>query len=566
MAPSPLHGQQEVENLVAFARLYGVARYFYPGDAALSLDWNRFAVHGVQRVREARDPADLQARLRELFTPLGPGIEIAAKLPPAPPRGAEDASLVSWRYIGAGLSTMRSVYAAMRTNRDNAPQTRARIPDPPIAGSALDLRLARGLNARVALALTDSQAKTPPQTLASLRLALSRGAEPTGSDWVGVQVADVIVAWNVLRHFYPYWTDIGVDWDGRLAPHIVAALAAPNRRVEHRDVIRRLVADIRDGHGRVIDVTSQQNGVIPILFRVIQGQLAVVAVDSSSGIPIGSVVTTIDGVDATERMRKEAALVSGSPQWAEWTAAQQLGVCNRGSKVRLILRAPDGKQLDRTLDCGAMHPMREARPDSVAELEPGIWYVDLSRVQAAPLQPALPQLARARGIVFDVRGYPTDAGYALLPYLVDSVHDDDRWMHVSKLVGPFGESSGWESHAWRIARATPHLGARRVFLTDGRAISYAESVMGHIKDHELGTILGSPTAGANGNVATCTVPGGFRVAFTGMRVTRHDGSTPIHVVGIQPDIALQPTLAGVQAGRDELLERALSILRSPSRP
>jgi hypothetical protein len=66
-----------------------VVRYFYPGDAATTLDWDRFAVHGVNRVRNAAGSAELQATLAELFTPLGPGIEIASparwheRLPPA---------------------------------------------------------------------------------------------------------------------------------------------------------------------------------------------------------------------------------------------------------------------------------------------------------------------------------------------------------------------------------------------------------------------------------------------------------------------------------------------------
>ena len=74
--------QQEVDNAVAFARLYGVVRYFYPSDASASLDWNRFAIHGAKQVRGARDTKALQATLQGLFGPLGPGIEISQNLPP----------------------------------------------------------------------------------------------------------------------------------------------------------------------------------------------------------------------------------------------------------------------------------------------------------------------------------------------------------------------------------------------------------------------------------------------------------------------------------------------------
>ena len=63
-APPP--PPREIENVAAFARLYGVVRFFYPSDAAAELDWNRFAVHGVGRVRAARrgQPPRRSAALR----------------------------------------------------------------------------------------------------------------------------------------------------------------------------------------------------------------------------------------------------------------------------------------------------------------------------------------------------------------------------------------------------------------------------------------------------------------------------------------------------------------------
>lgn len=87
--------------------------------------------------------------------------------------------------------------------------------------------------------------------------------------------------------------------------------------------------------------------------------------------------------------------------------------------------------------------------------------------------------------------------------------------------------------------------------------------MGYVKDRKLATIIGGTTAGTNGNVVTFSTPGGFAITFTGMRVTGHDGRAQHHLVGVAPDIPLEPTLAGVRAGRDELLERAFAELRMP---
>lgn len=44
-----------------------------------------------------------------------------------------------------------------------------------------------------------------------------------------------------------------------------------------------------------------------------------------------------------------------------------------------------------------------------------------------------------------------------------------------------------------------------------------------------------------------------------MKVLKHDGSRH-HGVGIQPDLVVKPTRAGVATGRDELLERAIEHL------
>jgi len=201
------------------------------------------------------------------------------------------------------------------------------------------------------------------------------------------------------------------------------------------------------------------------------------------------------------------------------------------------------------------------RPGPVAEVEPGVWYVDLTRAKMAEVAPKLAALATARGVVFDVRGYPTDAGAGILPHLLDAP-ETDRWMHVAKIVGPSYETAGWLDLGWDVKPASPRIAGKVVFLTDGGAISYAESVMGYVGDRRLGTIVGGTTAGTNGNVASFVTPGGFNVGFTGMHVTRHDGRSPHHLVGVKPDVAVAPTLEGLRAGRDEVLERGLAIARA----
>lgn len=532
----------------------------------------------MRQVRGAGTSAELATTLAQLFTPLGPGIIIGASLPPKPPAGPRNAALVAWHYRGPGIDGITgSPYSTKRMNRSVTARTGlqsavvqkaiARASDSletPIAGATVEIELSTGLKARVALSLTDLEARTELPTLAAMRSSLTEVSLFGGRDDVDVRLADVVVAWNALRHFSPYWSDVDINWDARLRPQLDIALHAAATREAHLDLLRLLVADLNDGHGNVFDGETQPRiAVLPVQFRILAGQLVVTA-SRNAAVPVGSVVTTLNGLPASTQIVRAMQLASGSPQWKRVRAESALRVCQVDAGVTLTIEPPTGAVRDAMLPCISSVPrLIESRPDSITELEPGIWYVDLTRVQAAQLQPMLAALAAARGVVFDMRGYPTEVGFAVLPYLMRGRENaNDRWMHVPRFAGPFGQVAAWEDGSWNLEPATPHITAQRIFLTDGRAISYAESVMGYVRDYKLGTIIGGATAGANGNVAGFDVPGGFSISFTGMRVTGHDGETPLHTTGIAPDIRLEPTLAGIRAGRDELLARALATLRN----
>ena len=66
--------------------------------------------------------------------------------------------------------------------------------------------------------------------------------------------------------------------------------------------------------------------------------------------------------------------------------------------------------------------------------------------------------------------------------------------------GPRGRALATGATGWPLQPAAPYLAAPSVFITDGRAISFAESVMGIVEAYRLGEIVGGPTAGTNGNV------------------------------------------------------------------
>ena len=96
-------------------------------------------------------------------------------------------------------------------------------------------------------------------------------------------------------------------------------------------------------------------------------------------------------------------------------------------------------------------------------------------------------------------------------------------------------------------------------LIDERTLSQAEHT-GLFLEAANGTkFIGSPNGRANGDVTTFCVPGGIWISFTGQAV-RHADGRQLQRVGLQPDIEVRPTVKGIRAGKDEVLDRAVRYL------
>jgi C-terminal processing protease CtpA/Prc len=427
--------------------------------------------------------------------------------------------------------------------------------------------LGGGVSALVPLALyADAKGALPRVSEVKPRAPEKpEGFLPSGDDRA-TRLADVALAWNVFQHFYPYFDVVPVDWPAELRRGLTSAAADADARA-FRDTLRRLVAALHDGHGNAGAMASPSRLGLPILWEWVENRLVVIQVDREhaaglGGLRVGDVITAIDGRKVAEVLAAEEALSSAAtPQWRRYRAVQTLGLGGPGS-VRLAIEHPGGAAatvtLERSLPTFGPGALEEKRPEKIADLAPGILYVDLTRISDDDWKGALDRLAKAKGIVFDFRGYPNGLSPVFLQYLTAEPIHSAQW-RIPVVTRP--DHQGWTysfSH-WTLEPLTPRLTGKIAFVTDGRAISYAESCMGIVEAYKMGAIVGGPTAGTNGNINPFLLPGGYRLVWTGMQVLKHDGSRH-HGVGIQPTVPVSRTLAGVAAGRDELLEKAIEVV------
>src|SRR5437868_8408400 len=113
-----------VTNLHAFARLYGIVRWFHPSDAASAIDWDRFAVEGSHRIVDAPDARALRAGLTELFAPIAPTMHIVGtgkEFPNEPalhPGSITGLDVIAWQHKGYDASTFATGYVSKRRHRE----------------------------------------------------------------------------------------------------------------------------------------------------------------------------------------------------------------------------------------------------------------------------------------------------------------------------------------------------------------------------------------------------------------------------------------------------------------
>lgn len=540
-AARPL-SKRGAENLAAFARAYGYVRFFYPGETAAGADWNAVALSGVRKVEGATSPADLAERLETVLRPLAPEFQAwptSGKAPKVEPIPA--GSGLRWRHQGMGVGT-----SGLYTSR--------RIPAE--AGAAADLfaaSLPGGVSVRLPLVTPTADAVIDQHTV-----------NPAGPSSAEVdrttRLADVVIAWNVFQHFYPYFDVAGIDWSSQLRPALTGAATAPDAAA-FGAVLSRLVAALADGHGGV--VAPGRVEMLPVAWEWIEDRLVVLAATPGTGLSIGDVVTAIDGRDVASLLAEKETLISGAtPQWKRWRSSQALKQGAVGSRVVLTGQRSDGAALNITVQRVPIAEAQAVRPAQlvpVGELAPGIFYIDLARIGDPELNDAWPLLAKARGLIFDMRGYPAGVTQGFLAHFSDQTIYSASW-NIPVALRPDRQAVTWRTSQWVITPSAPRVEGKVVFLADGRAISRAEAFLGVVEGAKLAPIVGETTAGTNGNANTLRLPGDYTLTWTGMRVLKQDG-TPHHGVGIKPTVEVHRTIAGVRAGRDEQLDAALEVVQ-----
>ncbi|HKG59483.1 MAG TPA: S41 family peptidase [Pyrinomonadaceae bacterium] len=383
--------------------------------------------------------------------------------------------------------------------------------------------------------------------------------------------------WNVVNYFFPYKHLIGDSWETVL-PRYIPKFEANKHALDYQLTVRELVTEMHDSHGGVrnANAASEKLGthLPPVLMGYIEEKSVVTKVlDDKLPIKVGDVVLAVDG-ELVEKRREFLARYSAAstPQWLMRNVNGRLLLGPKDSVAKLKVQNIAGETRDvelprtQSITDPKLSRLVERSTPVIQVLPSGFGYADLDRLQAGEVDKMFETIKGTPAVIFDMRGYPNGTAWSIAPRLTEKKNVvaalfSRPILEATDLTNSELAESARYSFAQRIPeRQGDVYKGKVVVLINEDAISQAEHSCMFFEAATDVTFIGTPTAGANGDVTLMVLPGNLTVSFSGHDV-RHADGRQLQRVGIQPTIKVAPTIRGLIDGRDEILEAAVKFLQ-----
>jgi hypothetical protein len=495
--------------------------------------------------------------------PIAPALQSAGKARIVAEGGVSDASLVD--------RTLMALPGGVRVEL----RTTELVYDDGATGLVADLTVPEtgdALQAAVTLAMNPGPAPPPTRPRLPPYAVPRREDSYPAAEFPSPELRTLAVfrIWSAFEYFHAYRPMMDADWDRALVEALRAVERASGSR-EYALALARMLAATGDSHVamRGSRAFNEFLGVArpPVETRIIEGLPVITQAPQGSGLSPGDVVERVDGEAAADRIaRLKPYFAASTPQSLDHTVQQVWLNGQPGSAAAIEVRDAAGRLRRAEVPRNGAARRGQRGGPVVTVLGGCIGYVDLDRLAPAGVEAMFDELKDTRAIIFDMRGYPQGTGWLIAPRLASQKQVAAARFRrplalappgVSGDIGLLGAAS--EFVQYLPEPAAPRYAGATVLLIDERAMSQAEHLGLFLEAANRTTFIGSATAGANGDISSFTVPGGITVTFSGQEV-RHADGRPLQRVGLTPHVEVKPTIAGVRAGRDEVLERALEYL------
>lgn len=392
---------------------------------------------------------------------------------------------------------------------------------------------------------------------------------PTPQMDSGLNLLTLFRLWNVIEYYAPNRSLTLHPWDEVLSTYIPLMGVETDGRCFAR-LYMRLIRELNDGHAVApVEMLFGQR-MLPVWPLQAEGRLFV-GYSGDSALKRGDEVLAIDGEPISERLELLREYASRSNEASLRQALRFYGLCTRRDTAEVVRRRAGACDTLRvaTVPYGSVSPIYDpaqlAQPPSRL-LADSVGYIYAGTFSREHLAQVVQTLPRTRALIIDLRTYPQNMDFTLTALISQSLRTEPvvAWQMVHPtlaLPGLFFLQEQWlfEDFGEVAARCTEPYKGRVILLVDEMTQSNPEFQAMAFQSCPQTLTIGSPTSGANGSIVWIPLPGQL-TSFSGVGTLYPDGTQP-QTVGVRLDIEVLPTAEGLQAGRDEVLERALELAR-----
>lgn len=388
----------------------------------------------------------------------------------------------------------------------------------------------------------------------------------------GIRMLALYRYWNMIQYFFPYKHLIGEDWN-KVLPEFIPRFANARDKGEYAMACLELIARIHDTHANIWSNTPalqeiKGNLILPVQGTFVENKLVVTGyyLDTQyvrEQLRIGDVITKIDGKAIDELIQQNLSRTPASnyeTQLRDMPSLYGFLLRSNDSTARLsVMRDGVTKEvmIKRIPVVSSLYNTLKGRSDTAYKILSGnIGYIYPAKLNAKDIDKIKEVFGNTKGLVIDLRCYPS----TFMPFTYG------EWLKSSstpfvKFTGPSLDHPGAIMHSSAISNGQKHDGykGKVVIIVNETTQSQAEYTTMALCTVPGSVVIGSTTAGADGNVSSIRLPGGISTMISGIGVYYPDG-TETQRVGVRIDEVVKPTIKGIAASKDELLERAVAII------
>ncbi|WP_108822729.1 S41 family peptidase [Dysgonomonas sp. Marseille-P4361] len=380
----------------------------------------------------------------------------------------------------------------------------------------------------------------------------------------GYRILTLFRLWNAVEYCAPYVEMTDNPWRTLLKEYIPLFLKRENK-TEYELSIVKLFSNVNESHGGIRIPNHSLSGshfiprywAEPTSLKLIKSQEGKVVVSETEWEEFqrGDVILKVGDKTIDEAIKeREPYLATSNPSTLYRDLLPYIFSFD-STPTRLTIER-DGNQIEKMI--GKLTKAKERvgirKPQSYTLEKYNIGYIDVSKVKAEEISKIVRE--NKNGIILDMRSYPDyNVMRTLVPLLTDKAYPY-VWFssNESTQVGNFKFMAEYKTEA----NSDYYKGKVAIVVNEGTQSHGEFSSMAYRKAPRS-AIIGSQTAGADGNIQTFSLPGNISVTYTGLG-TYYPNWEVCQRVGLKIDIPVRPTVKGVREGRDELLEEAIKFI------